>query len=68
MQDRLEKLEQKVFTDHEKRITQVETRVDATMDDIREIKDNQKWATRYTIATLITVVITLVMFLAKFPS
>jgi hypothetical protein len=52
--------------DHERRITVVETRLatgdekfNSINDSILEIKDGQKWANRYLIGTLVTVVLTL---------
>lgn len=58
--------------DHEKRIGEVERRLatgdekfNSITDSIEEIKDGLRWANRYALGTLVTVVISLLTFLVK---
>ena len=49
----------------EKRLASGDERFDAINDSIAEIKDGLKWANRYALGTLVTVVISLLTFLLK---
>ncbi len=68
LEDRVTRLEVTVDK-HESRITELEKtkaadkeRFSGIKEDVQEIKDGQKWATRYALGTLITVILALVGF------
>ncbi|NPV54656.1 MAG: hemolysin XhlA family protein [Firmicutes bacterium] len=67
--DRLEKRQDKV----EERVGRLEqgqaaniVEIGSIKGDIAEIKEGQKWATRYTLGTLITVILAILGFWVKF--